>query len=82
LNGEDLGVHADADMLLQPYVASDLGDGLEADWPIRKLGRTVLWHCECLYYQMVGPRVAEQVHLLKQRLWNLPGPVKAEVSYR
>jgi hypothetical protein len=63
-------------------IGHHLDDDFLTDSPIRKLGRLLLWHCECLYYQMVGQWVGERVHGLKQRFLNLPGPAKAEVSYR
>lgn len=81
LNGEGGSQDAGADM-------DDTGmgfgpcDDFESDSPIRKLGRAALWHCECLYYQMVGQWVGDRLHGLKQRFSNLPGPARAEVSCR
>lgn len=75
LSGQDCGIHG-------PCAAGDLSDDFAADWPVRRLGRQVLWHCECLYYQTIGEWVGEWVWSLKQRFSNLPGPVRAEVLYR
>ena len=81
LGGQGCGMDADADMG-QAGMGHHLCDDFVADSPIRKLGRLVLWHCECLYYQMVGQWIGERVHALKQRFSSLPGPARAEVSYR
>jgi hypothetical protein len=81
LSGQDCGSHADANVH-PPCAAGDLSDDFAADLPIRRLGRQVLWHCECLYYQLIGEWVGERVWSLKQRFSNLPGPARAEVSYR
>jgi hypothetical protein len=81
LGGHGCGADADADMG-NAGIGHHLDDDFLTDSPIRKLGRLLLWHCECLYYQMVGQWVGERVHGLKQRFLNLPGPAKAEVSYR
>jgi hypothetical protein len=79
LSGQDCGMYANEH---RPCAAADLSDDFAADWPIRRLGRQVLWHCECLYYQLIGEWVGERVWSLKQRFSNLPGPARAEVSYR
>jgi hypothetical protein len=79
LGGQVCGTDAD---MGHAGMGQDLCDDFLTDSPIRKLGRLVLWHCECLYYQMVGRWVGERVHTLKQRFSNLPGPARAEVSYR
>jgi hypothetical protein len=81
LGGQGCGVDADADMG-HAGMGHHPCDDFVTDSPIRKLGRLVLWHCECLYYQMVGQWIGERVHALKQRFSNLPGPARAEVSYR
>lgn len=79
LSGQDCGIHVDANV---PCAARDLSDDFAADWPVRRLSRQVLWHCESLYYQMIGEWVGEWGWSLKQRFSNLPGPVRAEISYR
>jgi hypothetical protein len=81
LGGQDCGADADVDMG-HADMGHDLCDDFVTDSLVRKLGRLVLWHCECLYYQMVGQWVGERFHALRQRLSNLPGPARAEVSYR
>jgi hypothetical protein len=81
LGGQGCGADADPDMG-HADKGHHLYDDFVTDSPIRKLGRLVLWHCECLYYQMVGQWVGERVHALKQRSSNLPGPARVEVSYR
>ena len=81
LSGQDCGIYADANVQWS-CAAGDLSDDFATDWPIRRLGRQVLWHCECLYYQLIGEWVVEQVWSLKQRFLNLPEPARAEVSYR
>ena len=81
LGGEGCRGAADAGMGYAG-MGHDLCDDFVTDSPIRKLGRLVLWHCECLYYQMVGQWIGGRVHALKQRFSNLPGPARAEVLYR
>jgi hypothetical protein len=81
LGGQGCGADADADMG-HAGMGHDLCHDFVTDPLVRKLGRLVLWHCECLYYQMVGQWIGERVHALKQRFSNLPGPARAEVSYR
>jgi hypothetical protein len=81
LGGQGCGADAGVD-IGHAGMGHDLCDDFVTDSPIRKLRRLVLWHCECLYYQMVGQWVGERVHALKQRFSNLPGPAGAQVSYR
>jgi hypothetical protein len=71
LSGHDYNVHVDADMR-RSGTGLDLCDGFASDSPIRKLGRLVLWHCECLYYQLLGQWVGEWVDSLKQKWTRLP----------
>ena len=71
LSGHDSSVHMDAD-LHGSGAGLDLSDGFASDSPMRKLGRLVLWHCECLYYQLLGQWVGEWVDSLKQKWTRLP----------
>src|SRR5437773_9322117 len=66
LSGHHSNVHGDADTHWSG-TGLDLYDDFASDSPIRKLGRQVLWHCECLYYQLLGQWVGERVDSLKQK---------------
>jgi hypothetical protein len=71
LSGQDCKVYADADMNCLG-MGPDLCDDFASDSTIRKLGRMVLWHCECLYYQLLGQWLGERVETLKQTWTGLP----------
>src|SRR5947207_4647632 len=65
LSGQAGYAYPDGDW--QQLSDTDLGDDFEIDSPIRQLGRQVMWHCECLYYQVIGHRIGEPIESLKQR---------------
>jgi hypothetical protein len=66
LGGHDCDVYEDADTH-RWGMEFDPADDFASDSPVRKLGRLVLWHCECLYYQMVGQWLGQRGGSMKQK---------------